>query len=152
MNSTTLYPTTNTLQIPAPIIYAHQLDHYFGQGQLRKQVLFGINLEINAGEIVLMTGPSGSGKTTLLTLIGGLRSGQSGSLKILGQEMCKASAEIGKGAAQNRLYFSGAQFTPQFDGAAKRADGFGSSREFVAFPNARSLCKNARVSRTGTAD
>ena len=40
-----------------------------------------------------MTGPSGSGKTTLLTLIGGLRSGQSGSLKILGQEMCKASAD-----------------------------------------------------------
>jgi putative ABC transport system ATP-binding protein len=40
-----------------------------------------------------MTGPSGSGKTTLLTLIGGLRSAQSGSLKILGQEMCKASAD-----------------------------------------------------------
>ena len=87
MNSTNLYPTANALQIPAPIISARQLDHYFGQGQLRKQVLFGINLEINAGEIVLMTGPSGSGKTTLLTLIGGLRSGQSGSLKILGQEM-----------------------------------------------------------------
>jgi len=93
MNSTTLNPTTNPLQIPTPIISAHQLDHYFGQSQLRKQVLFDINLEINVGEIVLMTGPSGSGKTTLLTLIGGLRSGQSGSLKILGQEMCKASVD-----------------------------------------------------------
>ncbi|MEP6489927.1 DevA family ABC transporter ATP-binding protein [Microcoleus vaginatus GB2-A3] len=92
MNSTTLYPTTNPLQIPAPVVSAHQLNHYFGQGQLRKQVLFDINLDIKAGEIVLMTGPSGSGKTTLLTLIGGLRSGQSGSLKILGQEMCKASS------------------------------------------------------------
>lgn len=71
----------------------HKLDHYFGQGQLQKQVLFDINIEINAGEIVLMTGPSGSGKTTLLTLIGGLRSGQSGSLKILGQEMCNASPD-----------------------------------------------------------
>ncbi len=59
---------------------------------------------------------------------------------------------IGKGAAQNRLYFSGAQLAPQFDGAAKRADGFGSSQQFVALSNARSLCKNARVSRTGTAD
>lgn len=38
-----------------------------------------------------MTGPSGSGKTTLLTLMGGLRSAQSGSLKILGQEMCGAT-------------------------------------------------------------
>lgn len=94
MNSMTVCETTNNLQIPEPVIAAHHLDHYFGQGQLRKQVLFDINLEINAGEIVLMTGPSGSGKTTLLTLIGGLRSTQFGSLKILGQEMCKASSDV----------------------------------------------------------
>jgi len=93
MKSTNISTTTNKLPISEPVIYMHKLDHYFGQGQLRKQVLFDINLEINAGEIVLMTGPSGSGKTTLLTLIGGLRSGQSGSLKILGQEMCHASSE-----------------------------------------------------------
>lgn len=93
MQSTTLNPTANNSQISKPVISMHKLDHYFGQGQLKKQVLFDINLEINAGEIVLMTGPSGSGKTTLLTLIGALRSGQSGSLKILGQEMCNASAD-----------------------------------------------------------
>ncbi len=69
------------------------LDHYFGQGQLRKQVLFDINLEINSGEIVIMTGPSGSGKTTLLTLVGGLRSAQSGSLIVLGQELCGATSK-----------------------------------------------------------
>ncbi len=40
-----------------------------------------------------MAGPSGSGKTTLLTLCGGLRSAQSGSLKVLGTEMCGASAK-----------------------------------------------------------
>ncbi|MGB3263486.1 MAG: DevA family ABC transporter ATP-binding protein [Microcoleus sp.] len=74
-----------------PVIAVHQLDHYFGSGQLRKQVLFDINLEIFPGEIVIMTGPSGSGKTTLLTLMGGLRSAQSGSLKVLGQELCRAS-------------------------------------------------------------
>ena len=72
MKSTKLNPTVNNLQISEPVISMHKLDHYFGQGQLRKQVLFDINLEIYAGEIVLMTGPSGSGKTTLLTLIGGL--------------------------------------------------------------------------------
>ncbi|MGB7712284.1 MAG: DevA family ABC transporter ATP-binding protein [Microcoleus sp.] len=93
MKSTNINPTTNKLPISEPVISMHKLDHYFGQGQLRKQVLSDINIEINAGEIVLMTGPSGSGKTTLLTLIGGLRSGQSGSLKILGQEMCHASSD-----------------------------------------------------------
>jgi putative ABC transport system ATP-binding protein len=75
-----------------PVISIQNLDHYFGQGQLRKQVLFDINLDINAGEIIIMTGPSGSGKTTLLTLIGGLRSAQSGSLRVLGRELCGASA------------------------------------------------------------
>jgi putative ABC transport system ATP-binding protein len=73
------------------VIAIHKLNHYFGEGNLRKQVLFDINLEIKAGEIVIMTGPSGSGKTTLLTLMGGLRSAQEGSLKILGQEICGAS-------------------------------------------------------------
>src|SRR5918997_6729494 len=75
-----------------PVISVHQLNHYFGHGQLRKQVLFDISLDISAGEIVIMTGPSGSGKTTLLTLSGGLRSAQSGSLRVLGQELCGASA------------------------------------------------------------
>jgi putative ABC transport system ATP-binding protein len=74
------------------VISVKNLDHYFGQGQLKKQVLFDINLEINAGEIIIMTGPSGSGKTTLLTLVGGLRSAQSGSLQILGRELCGANA------------------------------------------------------------
>jgi putative ABC transport system ATP-binding protein len=75
------------------VISIQNLDHYFGSGQLRKQVLFNINLTINAGEIVIMTGPSGSGKTTLLTLVGGLRSAQSGSLRVLGRELCGAIAE-----------------------------------------------------------
>lgn len=72
-------------------IQVRQLDHFFGQGQLQKQVLFDIDLDITAGEIVLMTGPSGSGKTTLLTLIGGLRSAQTGSLQVLGAELRGAS-------------------------------------------------------------
>ncbi|MBW4463830.1 MAG: DevA family ABC transporter ATP-binding protein [Pegethrix bostrychoides GSE-TBD4-15B] len=74
-------------------ITVQNLNHYFGQGQLQKQVLFDINLEINSGEIVIMTGPSGSGKTTLLTLVGGLRSAQSGSLNVLGQELAGATAK-----------------------------------------------------------
>ncbi len=74
------------------VISVQNLNHYFGKGQLRKQVLFDISLEINAGDIIIMTGPSGSGKTTLLTLVGGLRSAQEGSLRVLGQELCGANA------------------------------------------------------------
>ncbi len=89
---------------PNTAIAIQNLDHYFGQGQLQKQVLFDINLEITIGEIVIMTGPSGSGKTTLLTLIGALRSVQSGSLNILGRELLGArSGELVK-ARRNTGY------------------------------------------------
>lgn len=63
------------------------VNHFYGTGEMRKQVLFDNLLKIRPGEIVIMTGPSGSGKTTLLTLIGTLRSVQEGSLKVLGQEL-----------------------------------------------------------------
>jgi putative ABC transport system ATP-binding protein len=87
-----------------PVIAVQNLNHFFGQGQLRKQVLFDVTLEIHAGEIVIMTGPSGSGKTTLLTLSGGLRSAQEGSLKVLGKELCGASAEALTLARRNNGY------------------------------------------------
>jgi len=73
------------------ILEITNLNHYFGQTKLRSQTLFDINLKILSGQIVIMTGPSGSGKTTLLTLIGGLRSVQTGSLTFLGQELSGAS-------------------------------------------------------------
>ncbi|MEM7552687.1 MAG: DevA family ABC transporter ATP-binding protein [Cyanobacteria bacterium P01_A01_bin.84] len=87
-----------------PAISIHNLNHYFGTDQLRKQVLFDINLEIQAGEIIIMTGPSGSGKTTLLTICGGLRSVQEGSAKVLGEELCGASAKELTIARRNHGY------------------------------------------------
>ena len=83
-----------SLKSMSPIIVSQQLSHHFGEGHLKKQVLFDIDLTIRAGEIVILTGPSGSGKTTLLTLMGGLRAAQSGSLKILGQEILGASKPV----------------------------------------------------------
>jgi len=75
------------------IVKVYNLNHYFGKNELKKQVLFNINLEIYPGEIVIMMGPSGSGKTTLLTLIGGLRSVQEGSLKVLGFDLYGANKD-----------------------------------------------------------
>jgi putative ABC transport system ATP-binding protein len=74
-----------------PAIDIRNLNHAFGKGSLRKPILMNVDLDIYPGEIVILTGPSGSGKTTLLTVIGGLRSVQEGSLKILGQELYGAS-------------------------------------------------------------
>jgi putative ABC transport system ATP-binding protein len=89
---------TESPEMPAispsePAILITHLNHYYGQGALRKQVLFDINLKIDRGEILIMTGPSGSGKTTLLTLMGSLRSIQDGNLSILGQVLLNASKQ-----------------------------------------------------------
>jgi putative ABC transport system ATP-binding protein len=75
-----------------PSIRATGLQHHFGAGELRKQILFDNNLSVFPGEIIIMTGPSGSGKTTLLTLIGALRTVQDGDLRVLGHSLSGASA------------------------------------------------------------
>jgi putative ABC transport system ATP-binding protein len=70
-----------------PAVVVRGLDFSFEEGGRTKQVLFDIDLDIWPGEIVLLTGPSGCGKTTLLTLIGGLRTAQSGELCVLGHDL-----------------------------------------------------------------
>jgi len=70
-----------------PIVKFSGLNHYFGLGDARRQVLYDVDLAMYPGEIVIMTGPSGSGKTTLLVLAGGLRTVQEGSLNVLAHEM-----------------------------------------------------------------
>ena len=80
---------TDTQQ--APIISLKDVNHWFGSGENRKHALKELSLDIYPGQIIICTGPSGSGKTTLLTMLGGLRSCQEGSLKILGEELNGAS-------------------------------------------------------------
>ncbi|MDX2176848.1 MAG: ATP-binding cassette domain-containing protein [Candidatus Sumerlaeia bacterium] len=71
----------------ASVLSIRGVDYAFGEGELRKQVLYSVDLEMRPGEIVILEGPSGSGKTTLLTLIGGLRRMQKGSLRVFGEEL-----------------------------------------------------------------
>lgn len=62
------------------MIQTHRITKSFGN----LQVLKGIDLAINAGEIVSIVGPSGAGKTTLLQIIGTLDAPDSGTLLIQG--------------------------------------------------------------------
>ena len=76
--------------VATQVVSIRNLDHFFGEGKLKKQILFDIDLTLNSGEVIILKGPSGSGKTTLLTLMGGLRSPQSGSLEVFGRELVGA--------------------------------------------------------------
>ncbi len=80
-------PTANRLGTDQPVVRVKGLNHSFGEGEFRKQILFDNTIDLRSGEIVIMTGPSGSGKTTFLTLIGALRTVQEGSVKLMGQEL-----------------------------------------------------------------
>jgi len=59
----------------------------YGAGNAAVHALRGVDLDVNAGEILMMMGPSGSGKTTLLSIMGCILQATSGSVKIDGQEV-----------------------------------------------------------------
>ncbi|MEB3331220.1 MAG: DevA family ABC transporter ATP-binding protein [Synechococcaceae cyanobacterium] len=70
-----------------PCVSVQQLNHWFGSGSNRRQVIQSLDLAIQPGEVVLLTGPSGCGKTTLLTLVGALRQVIEGSVQVLGVQL-----------------------------------------------------------------
>jgi putative ABC transport system ATP-binding protein len=74
---------------PELAVRVQGLNHYYGEGEARNQVLFGNSIEIPAGQLLVMTGPSGAGKTTILTLIGALRSVQEGRIDVLGRDLSR---------------------------------------------------------------
>lgn len=63
----------------------------YGQGESKVEVLKGINLEINKGEILALVGKSGSGKSTLLSLLAGLDSPDSGEILVNGKKISTMS-------------------------------------------------------------
>src|SRR5699024_8131356 len=54
------------------ILVAKNINKIYDEGNIRTQVLTGLNLTVNAGERIAIVGTSGSGKSTLLHLLGGL--------------------------------------------------------------------------------
>ncbi len=85
-------PAAPTTPLDAePVIRVRHLNFWFGQDDLKKQILYDVSFDVLPGEIVLLTGPSGSGKTTLLTLIGGLRRVLDGELTVLSRPLHQAA-------------------------------------------------------------
>src|SRR5258708_36286630 len=59
----------------------------FSSGATATHALGGVDLDLHAGEVMMLMGPSGSGKTTLLSIMGCILSATSGSLRVRGREI-----------------------------------------------------------------
>jgi putative ABC transport system ATP-binding protein len=80
------------LGIPAPVLFhVRQLTKTYAMGEVEVQALRQIDLDIYAGEFVVLLGPSGSGKSTLLNILGGLDRPSGGEVYFGLQNLTQAS-------------------------------------------------------------
>ena len=76
-----------------PVLATTGLKRSFTQGGVTIEVLRGVDLQVQQGEIVALLGPSGSGKSTLLQAVGLLEGGFQGSIRIHGREAARLNDE-----------------------------------------------------------
>ena len=87
------------------VLELKNIQRHFGKGETITEVLKGIDLKINAGEIVALVGPSGSGKSTLLQIAGLLDTPSGGTIFVAGENASKASDKKRTSLRQNYMGF-----------------------------------------------
>jgi len=76
--------------LSAPVFTARALTKIYRMGEAEVHALRGVDLEIRAGEFIVLLGPSGSGKSTLLNILGGLDTPTTGDVRFLEHQLTGA--------------------------------------------------------------
>jgi ABC-type lipoprotein export system ATPase subunit len=87
------------------VVAARGLVKTFGEGRAARRVLDGVDLTVEAGEVVAILGRSGSGKSTLLHLIGGLDRPDAGTIELAGEPVTGASERELSALRRRRIGF-----------------------------------------------
>jgi putative ABC transport system ATP-binding protein len=72
------------------VFRARGISKVYGMGEVEVHALRGVDLDLVAGELVVLLGPSGSGKSTLLNILGGLDTPTSGHVWYHGEDLVDA--------------------------------------------------------------
>lgn len=83
-------PPAGAAAAAEPVLSVQDLTKTYGAGDLAVDAVRNVDLDIHAGEVVLVMGPSGSGKTTLLLMIGAMLRPTSGSVRVNGVDLAAA--------------------------------------------------------------
>jgi putative ABC transport system ATP-binding protein len=72
-----------------PVIRLRGVSKIYGEGAAAVRALANVDLDVHAGEILMLCGPSGSGKTTLLSIMGCILRASRGSVLVRGEDIAK---------------------------------------------------------------
>ena len=92
------------------VIETRDLRKHYGDGEARTEVLHGIDLQVNPGEMLAIMGPSGSGKSTLLHLLGGVDTPSQGQVLLEGVDLASLNDDQRTLVRRRRLGFIFQQF------------------------------------------
>jgi putative ABC transport system ATP-binding protein len=76
------------------VLEARKVSKTFEEGKSKVEVLKGVSLGVQAGEVVALEGPSGSGKTTLLSILGCILSPTAGEVVVAGKRVTSSRPEV----------------------------------------------------------
>ncbi len=92
------------------VLEARDVSKTFEEGKSRVEVLRGVSLQVEAGEVVALEGPSGSGKTTLLSILGCILSPSGGEVTVAGERVTSARPEVLRDVRRRAIGFVFQQF------------------------------------------